>query len=54
MKKLLVLLLCMAFRVYLQAAQSPVTLGSTVTFAALAGSTLTNTGPTVVDGDIGV
>ena len=54
MKKLLVLLLCTAFSVYLQAAQSPVTLGSTVTFAALAGSTLTNTGPTVVDGDIGV
>jgi len=47
-------MLCTAFGVYLQAAELPVTLGSTVTFAALAGSTLTNTGPTVVDGDIGV
>jgi hypothetical protein len=46
MKKFAPLLLCMAFVVCLQAAQLPVTLGSTVTFAALAGSTVTNTGPT--------
>ena len=32
----------------------PVTLGSTVTFAALAGSTLTNTGPSIVNGNLGV
>ena len=55
MKKLKPLLLCIAFSVCLQAAQLPVTLGTTVNFAALAGSTLTNTGPTIVNnGDIGV
>jgi uncharacterized repeat protein (TIGR01451 family) len=54
MKKLSPLLLCMAFSVYLQAAESPVNLGSTVNFAGLASSTLTNTGPTIVNGDIGV
>ena len=52
--KLRVLLLCVAFSVCLQAAQLPVTLGSTVTFAALAGSTVTNTGPTIVNGNVGV
>jgi len=54
MKKFTPLLLCMAFVVRLQAAQLPVTLGSTVTFAALAGSTVTNTGPTIVNGNVGV
>lgn len=54
MKKLLVILPCVAFSVCPLAAQLPVNLGTTVTFAALAGSTLTNTGPTIVNGDIGV
>ena len=54
MKKLILVLLCMALSVCLQAAQLPVTLGSTVTFAALAGSTVTNTGPTIVNGNVGV
>jgi len=54
MKKLNPLLLCIAFSVCPAAAQS-VNLHSLVNFAALAGSTLTNTGPTIVNnGDIGV
>ena len=35
-------------------AQLPVNLGSTVSFGALAGSTVTNTGPTVLVGNLGV
>jgi hypothetical protein len=35
------------------AAEAPVPLGTTSTFAVLAGSTVTNTGATVVDGDAG-
>ncbi len=37
-----------------ECAVPPVVLGTAVNFMALAGSTLTNTGPTIVDGDIGV
>ena len=36
------------------AAEAPVNLGKTVTFAILAGTTITNTGPTIISGDAGV
>jgi hypothetical protein len=36
------------------AAQAPVGLGTAGTFAVLAGSTVTNTGPSVIDGSVGV
>ncbi len=36
------------------AAQLPVNLGTASTFALLAGSTITSTGPTIINGDVGV
>ena len=41
-------------RTEMRAAQAPVDLGSATTFSVLAGQSVTNTGPTVVSGDLGV
>ena len=53
LKKLSLLLLSVTFSVSLRA-QSAVPLGSDVTYTILASSTVTNTGPTVIYGNVGV
>src|ERR1017187_6087002 len=54
MKKLRILLPCLTLGVCLQAAQLPVNLGSASTFTVLGASTVTSTGPTVINGNVGV
>src|ERR1017187_3547243 len=54
MKKLRILLPCLTLGVCLQAAQLPVNLGSAGTFTILGASTVTSTGPTVINGNVGV
>jgi uncharacterized repeat protein (TIGR01451 family) len=54
MKEFRILLPCITLSVCLQAAQLPVTLGSAGTFTILGASTVTSTGPSVVNGNVGV
>ncbi len=54
MKKLTPFLLCVTLSAGLEAAQLPVVLGSAGTFSVLGASTVTNTGPSAVVGELGV
>jgi hypothetical protein len=53
MKPVSVLLACLTCSLFLEA-QTPVPLGTSGNFAVLAGSTVTNTGSTVINGNVGV
>jgi hypothetical protein len=54
LKKLGAVFVCAAFCVGMQAQQAPVPLNSLVNFAVLGGTTVTNTGFTVVNGELGL
>src|SRR5213593_4358964 len=58
MKKLGAFLLCVMVSLFLTAitaaAQTPVSLGTATSYAVVAGSTITNTGPSVVTGNLGL
>jgi uncharacterized repeat protein (TIGR01451 family) len=54
LKKLSIILLFAVFAANLPAAQLPVALGSSGNFTILGGSTVTNTGPTIINGNLGV